>query len=101
MRDFSSRTLSQLVASMTSGLVLSMLTSITPVEALSGTITRVQLAPPFSVRNRPRVGSVSCSAPMTATNTRSSSRGSMTIWPIVSPSCRPMFAHVAPPSVDL
>ena len=61
----------------------------------------VHVAPPSSVMNRPRIGSVSCSAPMTATKTRLSSRGSMTIWPIVSPSSRPMFVHVAPPSVDL
>ena len=101
MRDFSSRILSHVVASMTSGFVLLIDTSMAPVDALSGTMTRVQLAPPSSVRNRPRVGSVSWSAPMTATNTRSSSRGSMTIWPIVSPSSRPMLVHVAPSSVDL
>ena len=101
MRDFSSRILSHVVASMMSGFVLLIVTSIAPVEALSGTITRVQLAPPSSVRNRPRVGTVSCSAPMTATKTRSLSRGSITIWPIVSPSSRPMLAQVAPPSVDL
>ncbi len=101
MRDFSSRILSHVVASMTSGLDLLIVTSIAPVAVLSGTITRVHVAPPSSVRNRPRDGSVSCSAPMTATKTRSSSRGSMTIWPIVSPSSRPMFVHVAPSSVDL
>jgi hypothetical protein len=101
MRDFSSRILSHVVASMMSGFVLLMVTSMAPVEVLSGTMTRVQLAPPSSVMNRPRDGSVSCSAPITATKTRLSSRGSMTIWPIVSPSFRPMFVHVAPPSVDL
>jgi hypothetical protein len=86
---------------MMSGFDLLMVTSIAPVLALPGTITRVQVRPPFSVMNRPRVGSVSCSAPITATNTRSSLRGSMTIWPIVSPVFRPMFDHFAPPSRDL
>ena len=49
MRDFSSRILSHVVASMTSGFDLSIATSIAPVEALSGTITRVHVLPPSSV----------------------------------------------------
>ncbi len=56
MRDFSSRILSHVVASMTSGLVLLIDTSMAPVDEVSGTMTRVHVVPPSSVRNRPRVG---------------------------------------------